>query len=73
MKKSDTCVAQGELRPVDEKLEAPVSLTPEQLEAVAAGYLFSPGTIFGLIIRHNPQPTPAPKTIIGFAPTRNWF
>jgi hypothetical protein len=70
MKKSETCVAQRELQPVGEKLEAPISLTPDQLETIAAGYMFPPGTIFGLIIRHNPSPAPAPKTVLGFVPLR---
>jgi len=42
MKKSKAYVAQGELaksqQSVGEKLEAPVQLTPEQLETVAAGF-----------------------------------
>ena len=43
MKKSEAYVAQGELaksQPSDGvKLEAPVRLTPEQLEIVAAGFM----------------------------------
>jgi len=42
MKKSKAYVAQGELakseQSVDAKLEAPVRLTPEQLETVAGGF-----------------------------------
>jgi hypothetical protein len=42
MKKSKAYVAQGELakseQSVDAKLEAPVRLTPEQLEIVAGGF-----------------------------------
>ena len=42
MKKSEACVAQGELaksqQSVGEKLEAPIQLTPEQLEIVAGGF-----------------------------------
>jgi formate dehydrogenase assembly factor FdhD len=48
MKKSETHVAQGELQVDGEKLEALISLTPEQLEAVAAGFSIS-GAIFGFI------------------------
>ena len=33
MSKSETCVAQ------DEKLDAPIRLTPDQLESVAAGFM----------------------------------
>lgn len=43
MKKSETQVAQGELQPFGEKLEAPIRLTPEQLETVAAGLMASSG------------------------------
>jgi hypothetical protein len=43
MKKSKAHLAQGELaksqQSVGEKLEAPVQLTPEQLETVAAGFM----------------------------------
>jgi hypothetical protein len=43
MRKSEACVAQGELakseQSINEKLETPVRLTPEQLEAVAAGFM----------------------------------
>jgi hypothetical protein len=74
MKTSETCVAQGELQPIGEKLEAPIRLTPEQLETVAAGYLFQPGTIFGVIIRHDPSPEPVkPKRIFGVLPLRWHF
>jgi hypothetical protein len=42
MKKSDAQVSHGELaksqRSVGEKLEAPIELTPEQLEGVAGGF-----------------------------------
>ena len=42
MKKSEAYVAQGELAKSEQsdgpKLEAPVRLTPEQLETVAAGF-----------------------------------
>lgn len=37
MKKSETRVADDKLQPAGEKLEAPIRLTPEQLETVAAG------------------------------------
>jgi hypothetical protein len=33
----------GELQPAVEKLDAPISLTPEQLEGVAAGMIASSG------------------------------
>lgn len=43
MKKSEAHMAHGELaksqQSVDEKLEAPIQLTPEQLEIVAGGFL----------------------------------
>ena len=43
MKKSEAHVAHGELaksqQSVGEKLEAPIQLTPEQLEIVAGGFL----------------------------------
>ena len=43
MKKSESYVAQGEIAKsqasVGDKLEAPVQLTPEQLEIVAAGFM----------------------------------
>ena len=43
MKKSEAYVSQGELanseQSAGEKLEAPVRLTPEQLESVAAGFV----------------------------------
>ena len=41
MKKSEVCGAQSELveQSVGEQLEAPVRLTPEQLESVAAGFM----------------------------------
>jgi hypothetical protein len=42
VKKSETHVAQGELQPLAEKLEAPIQLTPEQLEIVAAGFMAQP-------------------------------
>ena len=69
MKTSETCVAQ------DEKLEAPISLTPEQLQAVAGGYgLFPvPGTVLGFVIRHwtPAPPTPNPfQTIHGYVPIK---
>jgi hypothetical protein len=52
--KSETSTAAAEL-------EAPISLTPEELEPVAAGGdFFPPGTIFGVIIQPNPSPAPTP-------------
>jgi hypothetical protein len=44
MKKSETHVAQGELQQAGEKLEAPLRLTPEQLETIAAGLMASGAT-----------------------------
>jgi hypothetical protein len=37
MKKSETQVAQGELQPAGEQVEALISLTHEELDTVAAG------------------------------------
>jgi hypothetical protein len=42
VKKSETHVAQVELQPAGETLDAPIQLTPEQLEAVAAGFMSQP-------------------------------
>lgn len=63
MKKSEACV-EGELQP--EKLEAPISLNPEQLETIAAGLTLPSirGTIFGLIFGGPFNPT-NPTTIFG--------
>jgi hypothetical protein len=43
MTKSETCVPKRELQPAAEKLDAPISLTPEQLESVAGGMIASGG------------------------------
>jgi hypothetical protein len=66
MKTSETCVAQ------DEKLEAPISLTPEQLQAVAGGYgVMLPGTVLGFVIRPNPFAHASwPNTIHGYVPIK---
>jgi hypothetical protein len=42
MTKSETSAARNEQQPTGEKLAAPISLTPEQLEGVAAGLMASP-------------------------------
>jgi len=59
MKKSETQVADGESaksqQPASEKLEAPIALTPEQLEGVAGGFPM-----------HVPIPQP-PTTLTGKA------
>ena len=47
MKKSEMHIAQGELQAEGEQLEAPISLTPEQLENVAGG--IGAGVVFGFI------------------------
>jgi len=48
MKKSEAYVAQGEFaksqQTVGEKLEAPIRLTPEQLEMVASGFMLGLGS-----------------------------
>jgi len=44
MTKSETCVARNEQPPTAEKLDAPISLTPEQLEGVAAGVMAFPSS-----------------------------
>ena len=48
MKKSEAHVAQGEFaksqQTVGEKLEAPIQLTPEQLEMVASGFMLQLGS-----------------------------
>jgi hypothetical protein len=61
MSKSETCPAQGE------KLEAPVRLTPEQLESVAAGFLIQLPYRGGPIgfPPHGPKGGP-----MGFAPVK---
>lgn len=41
--KSGTCVAQNEQQPTVETLDAPIQLTPEQLEGIAAGMAASSG------------------------------
>lgn len=43
MTKSEKCAPKGELQPAGDKLDAPISLTPEQLEGVAAGMIASSG------------------------------
>jgi len=42
MKTTETHVAQAEPQAAAEKLAAPIQLTPEQLEGVAAGLMASP-------------------------------
>jgi hypothetical protein len=44
VKKTETHVAQVELQPTGEALEAPIQLTPEQLEIVAAGMMSQPSS-----------------------------
>jgi hypothetical protein len=43
MSKSETCAPKNELQPAGEKLDAPISLSPEQLETVAAGMVAQSG------------------------------
>jgi hypothetical protein len=44
MKKPETCAAQAEIKSsADATLEAPIRLTPEQLETVAAGMIATSG------------------------------
>ena len=44
MTKSETCVARNEQQPAAETLDAPIRLTPEQLEGVAAGMMAAPSS-----------------------------
>jgi len=59
--KSEVCAAHCEsakTQSIGESLEAPISLSPEQLESVAAGLSLSAikGTIYGLILKPSFNP-----------------